>query len=215
MLFFFFFYVTDEIMGVSTGVGVAGQSLLELITSYLLYILVPPSLLILPFLLAHLMTDRSVTADLPLPERWRPLCLAAMLPTCGLVMICTDSGSFASNPAAYVTALLLVHGLAGLLQLLVVLLAGGLLATSAHSCQAHLGDIMQVTAGSCQAVVQQQRRIATLLGPFFMFFFAMNCFALMFYTFDIFAYVSNFSSFSVGLLIYATAALGKPMQICK
>jgi hypothetical protein len=108
----------------------------------------------------------------------------------------------------YSLAILLAHAVAALLQILVVLLAGSLLTCAIRSCQAHGGDVMRLTAASCRAVAQQQIDINALLGPFYIFYFGATCFALMFYTFDIYVVVDSFNEYGVGLLIYTATALG-------
>jgi hypothetical protein len=216
LLFFGFGYVAQEVASYRRGLDLSSYSLLGLVSVYLLYALVPLSLLLLPLLLGHLMAglDPKET-ELLLPNYWRPLCLAAVLPSCALVQVSIDAWWYPFNLGMYLGSLFLVHVLAALLQILVVLLAGALLASSVRACEATaLGcddnDVMAATtsAARCLAAARQQLRITSLLGPFYMFFFAANCFALMFYTFDIYYMVEGLSGPTVGLLVYAFAALG-------
>jgi hypothetical protein len=119
-----------------------------------------------------------------------------------------DSIQLLFTPLSYVMAIVLVHVVAALLQILAIMLAGSLLTISTRSCQAHGGDIMHLTAASCRAAAQQQMAINTLLGPFYFFYFGVTCFALMFYTFDIYVQVYTFNAYSGGMLMYAVTALG-------
>ena len=73
MVAFSFFYIVPEVASTAAGVGVDGQTVLAVSSSYMLYALVPASLLVLPPLLGHLAAfGLNTTTDLPLPARWRP-----------------------------------------------------------------------------------------------------------------------------------------------
>ena len=205
---FSFFYIVPEVASTAAGVGVDGQTVLAVSSSYMLYALVPASLLVLPPLLGHLAAfGLNTTTDLPLPARWRPLCLAVWLPTCGLVKICLDATTVISMAASYIIVLVLVHMLAAVLQTMVVLTAGALLTLSMRSGAG--GDVRQLSAASCRAAVQQHMVTSSRLGPFYLFFFSAICFGLMFYTFDVYLLIKDLGVFSAGLLIYVGTALGK------
>jgi hypothetical protein len=80
------FYLIPEIVAVTSGVGLVSQTMIGLVSSYLLYALVPISLFSLPLLLGRLAAgglNLSHVSGLPLPARWQLLCLVSVLPTLG------------------------------------------------------------------------------------------------------------------------------------
>jgi hypothetical protein len=205
------FYIIPEMEAAFKGIGTVNITTIGLISSYLLYALVFFSLFCLPLLLGHLAAsglNLSLVPGLPLPARWQLMCLASTLPTLGTIKICIDATQLMFTPPSYSVAIVLVHVIAAMLQILVVMLAGSLITISTHSCQAHGSDIMHLTAASCRAAAQQQMAINMLLGPFYLFYFGVTCFALMFYTFDIYVVVGSLNAYSAGLLIYTATALG-------